>query len=174
MNNHNHLKRYHSGNPFSIHLSSSGEPEALLIASRDDWPGRAVIFARNSTDKLKSLKEYQQVGFYILVSSKLMYIGVHDPSNEQLDAHKNNKKFWCRGIFFTSEVGSLSRALVQHLTSRLISKAKLVNSVGLDKAIQPALPELSEEDDARMENFLHEVLRMLPMLGFRQFFLEQD
>lgn len=161
--------------PFSIRLfSPSGEPEGVLIASRDDWPGRAVIFSRELAGEVKGRKEYQQPGIYILVSSKLMYIGEGDPVGDRIDSHVKNKDFWRRGIFFTAEGGRLNKAHVQHLESRLIAMAKLANRVVLDNANQPTVPALSEEEHAFTENFLREVLLMLPILGFWQFSVEED
>ena len=161
--------------PFSIRLfSPSGEPEGVLIASRDDWPGRAVIFPRELAGEVKGRKEYQQPGIYMLVSSKLMYIGEGDPVGDRIDTHIKNKDFWRRGIFFTAEGGRLNKAHVQHLESRLIAMAKLAKRVGLDNANQPTVPALSEEDHAFTENFLREVLLMLPILGFWQFSAEED
>lgn len=161
--------------PFSIRLfSPSGEPEGVLIASRDDWPGRAVIFPRELVGEVKGRKEYQQPGIYILVSSRLMYIGEGDPVGDRIDTHVKNKDFWRRGIFFTAEGGRLNKAHVQHLESRLIAMAKLAKRIGLDNANQPTVPALSEEDHAFTENFLREVLLMLPILGFWQFSAEED
>lgn len=161
--------------PFSIRLfSPSGEPEGILIASRDDWPGRAVIFPRELAGEVKGRKEYQQPGIYILVSSKLMYIGEGDPVGDRIDTHVKMKDFWRRGIFFTAEGGRLNKAHVQHLESRLIAMAKLAKRVGLDNANQPTVPALSEEEHAFTENFLREVLLMLPILGFWQFSEEED
>lgn len=161
--------------PFSIRLfSPSGEPEGVLIASRDDWPGRAVIFPRELVGEVKGRKEYQQPGVYILVSSKLMYVGEGDPVGDRIDTHVKNKDFWRRGVFFTAEGGRLNKAHVQHLESRLIAMAKLAKRVGLDNANQPTVPALSEEDHAFTENFLREVLLMLPILGFWQFSAEVD
>ena len=161
--------------PFSIKLfSPSGEPKGVLIASRDDWPGRAVIFPRELVGEVKGRKEYKQPGVYILVSSKLMYIGEGDPVGDRIDTHDKKKEFWSRGIFFTAESGRLNKAHVQHLESRLIDLAKLAKRVDLDNLNQPTIPALSEEDHAFTENFLREVLLMLPILGFWQFSDEED
>ena len=161
--------------PFSIRLfSPSGEPEGILIASRDDWPGRAVIFPRELTGEVKGRKEYQQPGVYILVNPKQMYIGEGDPLGDRIDSHFKNKDFWRRGVFFTAEGGRLNKAHVQHLESRLIAIAKHANRVKLDNANQPTVPALSEEDHAFTENFLREILLMLPILGFLQFTEEED
>lgn len=161
--------------PFSIRLfSPSGAPDGILVASRDDWPGRAVIFPRALAGEVKGRKEYQQPGIYVLVSRKRMYIGEGDPVGDRIDAHVRHKDFWKKGVFFTAEGGRLNKAHVQHLESRLISLAKHANRVPLDNANQPAVPALSEEDHAFTENFLHEVLLMLPLLGFGQFSGDED
>jgi len=161
--------------PFSIRLfSPSGEPEGILIASRDDWPGRAVIFPRDLAGEVKGRKEYQLPGIYILVSSKQMYVGEGDPVGDRIDSHVKNKDFWRKGVFFTAEGGRLNKAHVQHLESRLIAMAKVAKRVTLDNANQPTVPALSEEDHAFTENFLREILLMLPILGFWQFSAEED
>lgn len=59
---------------FSIRLfSPSVATDGILVASRDDWPGRTVIFLRALAGKVKGRKEYPQHGTYILVSSKRIY-----------------------------------------------------------------------------------------------------
>ena len=161
--------------PFSIRLfSPSGQPDGVLIASRDDWPGRGGIFPRNLLGEVKGRKGFQQPGIYILVSYKLMYIGEGDPVGDRIDTHVKKKDFWRKGIFFTAEGGRLNKAHVQHLESRLIALAKLAKRVTLDNLNQPTVPALSEEDHAFTENFLHEILLMLPILGFWQFSVEED
>lgn len=161
--------------PFSIRLfSPSGAPDGILVASRDDWPGRAVIFPRALAGEAKGRKEYQQPGVYILVSRTRMYIGEGDPVGDRIDSHVKHKDFWKKGVFFTAEGGRLNKAHVQHLESRLISLAKYANRLPLDNGNQPTVPALSEEDHAFTENFLHEILLMLPLLGFWQFAVDQD
>lgn len=161
--------------PFSIRLfSPSGAPDGILVASRDDWPGRAVIFPRALAGEVKGRKEYQQPGIYILVSSKRMYIGEGDPVGDRIDSHVKHKDFWKKGVFFTAEGGRLNKAHVQHLESRLIALAKHAHRVPLDNANQPTVPALSEEEHAFTENFLHEVLLMLSLLGFWQFSLDEE
>ncbi|WP_177172903.1 GIY-YIG nuclease family protein [Giesbergeria anulus] len=144
------------------------------MASRDDWPGRAVIFPRSLAGEVKGRKEYQQPGVYLLVGSKRMYIGEGDPVGDRIDSHVKHKDFWRKGVFFTAEGGRLNKAHVQHLESRLISLAKYANRVPLDNVNQPTVPALSEEDTAFTENFLHEILLMLPLLGFWQLSEDED
>lgn len=161
--------------PFSIRLfAPAGEPEGVLVASRDDWPGRAVIFPRELVGEVRGRKEYSQPGVYILVGAQKMYIGEGDPVGERIDTHDRNKGFWRRGVFFTAEGGRLNKAHVQHLESRLIALARDAGRVAMDNRNQPAVPALSEEDHALAESFLHQMLLTLPLLGFRQFAADED
>lgn len=161
--------------PFSIRLfAPAGDPEGVLVASRDDWPGRAVIFPRQLVGEVKGRKEYAQPGVYILVSAKKMYVGEGDPVGDRIDDHVKKKDFWRRGVFFTAEGGRLNKAHVQHLESRLIALAKNVNRVEMDNRNHPTVPGLSEEEHAFAENFLHQMLLTLPLLGFWQFAVEDD
>ena len=156
--------------PFSMRLfCPSGKPDGVLIASRDDWPGRAVIFPRILLGEIKGRKEYLQPGVYILFGKDKMYIGEGDPVGHRIDSHANNKEFWRKGVFFTAEGGRINKAHVQHLEARLIALAKATGRVELDNANQPTVPALSEEENSFAENFLHEILLMLPLLGFWQF-----
>ncbi len=156
--------------PFSIRIfSPSGTPDGVLVATNDNWPGRAVIYPRDLAGEVKGRKEYLQPGVYILVGPKRMYIGEGDPVGDRLDTHARNKAFWNKAVFFTAEGGRLNKAHVQHLESRLIALAKDTGRVTLENGNQPTVPALSEEDYAFAENFLHECLLMLPLLGFQQF-----
>lgn len=74
--------------PFSIRLfAPSGDPEGVLIASRDDWTGRAVIFPRDLVGEVKGRREYCQPGVYLLTSARRIYIGEGDPLGERIDDH---------------------------------------------------------------------------------------
>lgn len=161
--------------PFSIRLfAPSGDPEGVLVASRDDWPGRAIIFPRELVGEVRGRKEYAEPGVYLLVSSRHMYIGEGDPVGKRIDDHVKNKDFWGRGVFFTAEGRRLNKAHVQHLESRLVGLAKQAARVKLDNANTPQPPALSEEEHAFSENFLAQMLLTLPLLGFWQFSIDDD
>lgn len=156
--------------PFSIKIFvPSGDPEGLRVVSRDDWPGKAVVFPRELLGEVKGRREYQQPGVYLLAGGKKLYIGEGDPVGDRLDSHARNKSFWKKAVFFTAEGGRLNKAHVQHLESRLIALAKEAGLAELDNGNQPQTPALSEEEYAASENFLREILLMLPLLGFWHF-----
>jgi hypothetical protein len=156
--------------PFSIKIFvPSGDPEGMRVVSRDDWPGKAIVFPRELLGEVKGRREYQQPGVYLLSGGKKLYIGEGDPLGERLGAHARNKPFWKKAIFFTAEGGRLNKAHVQFLESKLISLAKSAGLAELDNENQPTPPALSEEEYASADNFLLEILLMLPLLGFWQF-----
>lgn len=156
--------------PFSIKIFvPSGDPEGVRIVSRDDWPGKAVVFPRELLGEVKGRREYQQPGVYLLAGSKKLYIGEGDPLGDRLGSHARNKTFWNKAVFFTAEGGRLNKAHVQHLESRLVALANEAGLVELENGNQPLPPALSEEEHASAENFLREILVMLPLLGFWQF-----
>lgn len=156
--------------PFSIKIFvPSGDPEGVRIVSRDDWPGKAIVFPRELLGEVKGRREYQQPGVYLLAGGKKLYIGEGDPLGERLGSHARNKNFWKKAVFFTAEGGRLNKAHVQHLESRLVALAREANLAELENGNQPLTPALSEEEHASAENFLREILLMLPLLGFWQF-----
>lgn len=156
--------------PFSIKIFvPSGDPEGVRIVTRDDWPGKAVVFPRDLLGEAKGRREYQQPGVYLLAGGKKLYIGEGDPLGDRLGSHARNKTFWNKAVFFTAEGGRLNKAHVQHLESRLLGLAREAGLAELDNGNQPLPPALSEEEHASAENFLREILLMLPLLGFWQF-----
>ncbi len=156
--------------PFTIKLFvPSGNPNGVLVASRDDWPGRAVIFPRALIGEVQGRKEFNQPGVYILAGKGKMYIGEGDPVGSRLNDHVKKKEFWTRAIFFTAESGRLNKAHIQHLESKLCAVGKEVGRVSVENIQNPAEPFLSEEDRAFANGFFQEILNMLPSLGFNQF-----
>lgn len=156
--------------PFSIKIFvPSGNPEGVRVVTRDDWTGKAIVFPRELLGEVKGRREYQQPGIYLLAGAKKLYIGEGDPVGKRLEDHASKKSFWRKAIFFTAEGGRLNKAHVQHLESRLYSLAKQASLADLENVQQPTPPALSEDEHAFCENFLGEILLMLPLLGFWQF-----
>lgn len=156
--------------PFSIRIFvPSGDPEGVRIVSRDDWPGKAIVFPRELLGEVKGRLEYKQPGVYLLAGGKKLYIGEGDPVGKRLDDHFREKTFWKKAVFFTAEGGRLNKAHVQHLESRLVALAGAAGLAELGNGNQPLTPALSEEEYASAENFLREILLMLPLLGFWHF-----
>ncbi len=161
--------------PFTLEVFvPSGDPEGVLVASMNNWLGKATIFPRGLIGEVKGRKEFQQPGVYILIGRGKIYIGEGDPVGPRLESHVRQKDFWVKAIFFNSEAGRLNKAHVQHLESRLVQIAKEAGKSILENGNIPVAPALSESEHAFAENFLNDILLILPLLGFHQLVLSDE
>ncbi len=161
--------------PFTLEVFvPSGDPDGVLVASMNNWLGKATIFPRGLIGEVKGRKEFQQPGVYILIGGGKIYIGEGDPVGPRLESHVRQKDFWKKAIFFNSEAGRLNKAHVQHLESRLVQIAKEASKAALENGNMPIAPALSESEHAFAENFLNDILLILPLLGFHQLELGEE
>lgn len=161
--------------PFTLEVFvPSGDPDGVLVASMNNWLGKATIFPRGLIGEVKGRKEFQQPGVYALIGSGRIYIGEGDPVGSRLESHVRQKEFWKKAIFFNSEAGRLNKAHVQHLESRLVQIAKEAGKAAVENVANPNTPALSESEYAFAENFLNDILLILPLLGFHQFDLGEE
>lgn len=162
-----------------------GDPESIKIIDKFGWTGRGLSFPRQKWSTVKSLPEVSSIGVYILSgygnelpenNSDLIdddlptvYIGQADPLQNRIDQHYKNKDFWDRCITFSSTDNSLNRAYVNWIEYALIEKAKASGRCHLNNEVAPKQPTLSQADKANMENFLEEILQILPLVNIRVF-----
>lgn len=155
--------------PFTLRIFvPSGDPSGVLVATRDDGIGKAIIFPRALLGEVKGRKEWSLPGVYLLVGPSRLYIGEGDPAGKRLEDHVAKKTFWEKALCFTADT-RLNKAHIQHLESRLVKLATEAGVVALENGNQPQPPALGEEEYAFAENVLADLLLMLPLLGFAQF-----
>jgi hypothetical protein len=162
--------------PFSIKIFiPSGDPDGLRVIEKSNWTGSGLVFNRSIYQESRVREEFERTGVYILVgesdSSTLptVYIGEGDPVKPRLEQHYSKKDFWSWCIFFTSKDGSLNKAHVKHLESRLIEKAKEAKQCSLDNIQDSQLPTLTEAEKADAESFLLDMLSIFPLVGLNIF-----
>ena len=162
--------------PYSIKIFlPDGTPEGVRILEKSNWTGVGVYFPRAVFPDVKKRSESERTGVYILVGPSddqglpIVYVGQGDIVRDRLSQHYSNKDFWNWGIFFVSKDGSLNRAHVQHLESRLIEFAQKAKRAKLDNQAMPQLPHLTEADEADVESFLLDMLSILPLVGLTAF-----
>jgi hypothetical protein len=162
-----------------------GDPESIKVIDKFGWTGKSISFPRQKWSVVKSLPEVSSIGVYILSgyggelsenNSELIdddlptiYIGQADPLQNRIDQHYRNKDFWDRCITFSSTDNSLNRAYVNWIEYALIEKAKASGRCHLNNKDAPKQPTLSQADKANMENFLEEILQILPLVNIRVF-----
>jgi Domain of unknown function (DUF4357) len=72
-------------------------------------------------------------------------------------------------VLFTKKDGSLNKAHVRYLESRLVALAHEASRVEVENGNAPQLPALSESEKADTEAFLDDMLLIYPVVGVRAF-----
>jgi hypothetical protein len=162
--------------PYSIKIFlPQGDPDGLRLIEKSNWTGQGLAFSRSAFDLARMRPEISRTGVYVLTgmseesSLPTLYVGEGDPVKPRLESHYANKDFWTWGVFFVSKDGSLNKAHVKHLESRLIEYAKAAKQANLDNQNTPQTPSLSEADIADCESYLQDMLSILPLLNLTVF-----
>jgi hypothetical protein len=113
--------------PFSIRIFlPDGNADGVKVLEKSNWSGCALVVPRALFPEAKKRKEFDAPGVYILVGPSddgdlpTVYIGEADPIGRRLDRHYSQKDFWTCAVFFTSKDGTINKAHIQHLESRLV------------------------------------------------------
>ena len=154
---------------------ADGSPEGLRLVEKSNWTGHALVCPRARFAEIKSRREFNRPGVYVLLGPPatpelpVIYVGEGDPVRPRLEQHHREKDFWTTVILFTSSSENLNKAHVQYLESRLIELAKEAKRSDLDNGNTPQRPNLTESDLAEMEAFLDEMLLVYPVVGLTAF-----
>ncbi len=162
--------------PYTIKLFlPSGHPGEIKIIDKMNWTGVGLEVTRSAWKSNRSRKEFDQAGVYILVGYEgfddlpTIYIGQGDGIGGRIDSHEREKSFWDRALVFISSNYGLNRAHITWLECALIKRAQAANRCHLDNSVTPSEPNLSESEKADTEEFLNEILSILPLVELRIF-----
>jgi hypothetical protein len=158
-------------------LVAEGDPEGVRVVDKSNWIGQGVVFARSDL-KVAASHGIDSPGVYILagadpdgVFDSRVYIGQGEDVRKRLASHLKDdaKDFWTDTIVFVSSSGSLNRAHITYLESRLVDLAFEAKRVSVANGNRPTLPSLSAADRAEADGFLREMLDIYPLLGVDAF-----
>ena len=162
--------------PFTIKLFiPSGNANELKIIEKMNWTGIGMEISRTAWPAYRKRKELTQAGIYILAGYQddedlpCLYIGQADGIKNRLENHYKNKSFWDRALIFVSSNQGLNRAHITWLEWALIQKAQTVGRCKLDNTSIPNEPGLTESERADTQEFLHEILSILPLIEITAF-----
>lgn len=164
--------------PYTIHVFVlNGEPDGVKIVDRQNWTGWGIAFPRDEWPKVSARSEFGMPGVYILTGTSegseddlpTVYVGQGDQIRTRIQPHFEKKDFWDWGFAFVSKGTALNRAHTTWLEHALIGMAHEAKRCHVDNATHPKEPNLSEWERVDTEGYLHEMLRILPLLGVRVF-----
>jgi len=153
-----------------------GTPQGLRVVERNGWTGSCLAFARADYIHARSKTQLTRTGVYVLVGpdesgerTLRLYVGEGDDVRTRIDLHQREKDFWTNGYVLTANDGSLDKAHVRYLESRLISLARAAGNAAVDNSTTPPIPHLTESDASYMESYLDSTLILLPLVGVHVF-----
>ncbi len=162
--------------PYTIRLFvPDGDPQDFKMITKMNWTGIGLEISRAAWDKYKNRKELDEAGIYILAGYEeeddfpTIYVGQGDGIKKRIEDHSKNKKFWNKVLVFVSSNGGLNRAHITWLEWALIQQAKNASRCKLNNSTTPNEPILTESEKADTQEFLNEILSILPLVEIRVF-----
>ncbi|WP_343659153.1 GIY-YIG nuclease family protein [Chryseobacterium sp.] len=150
-----------------------GTPNSLTTAELSNWTGIAVRVPRIKVREFSNRAEFRKPGVYILIgkgdnNEDAAYIGEAEVIADRLVSHITNKEFWNEVLFFGSKDQYLNKAGVKYLENRLYELAIHAERYTVNQNI-PTRPELSEAEQAELEEFLSNIKILTASLGHKIF-----
>lgn len=150
-----------------------GTVNGLTTAELSNWTGIGVKVPRIKVKDYSNRPEFNKPGVYILLgkgedNEDAAYIGEAEVIFERLSNHIANKEFWNEVVFFGSKDKYLNKASIKYLESRLYELAQKAGRYSINQNI-PTRSELSEAEQAELEEFLANVKVLTAALGSRIF-----
>ncbi|MCR9132386.1 MAG: GIY-YIG nuclease family protein [bacterium] len=153
-----------------------GEPNGRMTCELSNWTGKALKIPRRKIKESSDRPELENTGVYILFGKspssdrkELAYIGEAEGIYKRLNQHLSAKDFWNEALIFVSKDENLNKAHIKYLESRLHEIALKVNRYELENGNVPQRSNISEADQAEMEEFLDNIKLLVNTLGFKIF-----
>lgn len=150
-----------------------GSVNGLTTAELSNWTGIGIRVPRIKIKDYSSRPEFHKPGVYILLgkgenNEDFAYIGEAEVIYDRLLNHISTKDFWNEVIFFGSKDKYLNKASVKYLENRLYEMTLKAGRYAISQNT-PTRSELSEAEQAELEEFLSNIKVLTATLGSRIF-----
>lgn len=151
-----------------------GDPNGRIMCELSNWSGKAYKIPRNFVKNSEDRDDLSNTGVYLLFGKdesgrNLAYIGEAENIRQRLLQHVGAKEFWNEAIVFISKDNNLNKAHIKYLESRLYEIAKDADRYLLDNNTKPTKSNISEPDQAEMEEFIDNLQLLVNTLGHKIF-----
>ena len=151
-----------------------GDPNGRVMCELSNWSGKAYKIPRNFVKKSDDRNDLNNTGVYLLfgkneIGNNLAYIGEAENIKQRLLQHLGSKEFWNEAIIFVSKDDNLNKAHIKYLESRLYEIAKDADRYLIENSTKPTKSNISEPDQAEMEEFIDNLLLIVNTLGHKIF-----
>ncbi|MBL3547330.1 GIY-YIG nuclease family protein [Chryseobacterium sp. KMC2] len=150
-----------------------GTPNSLTTAELSNWTGIGIRVPRIKVREYSIRPEFRKPGVYILIgkgdnNEDMAYIGEAEVIADRIAHHIANRDFWNEVLFFGSKDQYLNKAGVKYLENGLYELAVNAGRYAINQNI-PTRPELSEAEQAELEEFLSNIKILTASLGHKIF-----
>jgi len=150
-----------------------GNTNSLVTAELSNWTGIGIRVPKIKIKDYSNRPEFQKQGVYILIgkgenNEDAAYIGEAEIVYDRLLSHIANKEFWNEVVFFCSKDKYLNKASIKYLENRMHELAIKTGRYKIDQNI-PTRSELSEAEQAELEEFLSNIKILTSSLGYKIF-----
>lgn len=150
-----------------------GTANGLTTAELSNWTGIGVKVPRIKIREYSNRPEFQKPGVYILIgkgenNEDAAYIGEAEIIANRLFQQIADKDFWNEAIFFSSKDKYLNKASIKYLENRLHELALKAGRYSINQNT-PTRSELSEAEQAELEEFLSHAKVLTATLGHKLF-----
>lgn len=150
-----------------------GTANGLTTAELSNWTGIGVKVPRIKIREYSNRTEFQKPGVYILIgkgenNEDAAYIGEAEVIANRLFQQISDKDFWNEVIFFSSKDKYLNKASIKYLENRLHELALKAGRYSINQNT-PTRSELSEAEQAELEEFLSHAKVLTATLGHKLF-----
>lgn len=152
---------------------SKGSATGLRTAEISNWSGKALACSRNELSDLAQREESSRPGVYVLIGTDpdngepAAYVGETEEVGKRLKQHLS-RDFWNQALVFVSKDENLTKGHIKYLEDKLI-RLGLDAGRGVLLNAQASGSKLPEADQAEMDAFLDNMLKLLPVLGTHLF-----
>ena len=151
-----------------------GLPTGRMSAELSNWTGKAYKIPRNRLKDCKDRPDLNGTGVYFLFGednegNNITYIGEAEDVLKRLNNHLREKDFWTEVIVLISKDDNLNKAHIKYLEHHFYLIAKEAGRYVITNETIPALPLISESDEAEMEEFMVNSKLLIGTLGHNIF-----
>ena len=151
-----------------------GDPNGRIMCELSNWSGKAYKIPRNYVKLSEDRNDLNNTGVYLLFGKNengdsLAYIGEAENIKQRLLQHLGMKEFWNESIVFISKDNNLNKAHIKYLESRLYEIAKDADRYILENSTKPTKSNISEPDQAEMEEFIDNLRLLANTMGHKIF-----
>lgn len=163
------------GKTIKLFLMDS-DPDGRMICELSNWTGKAYRIPRGKVKDCADRDELKSTAVYLLfgkaessTAKPKVYIGEAENVYSRLVQHVSEKEFWNESVVFISKDENLNKAHIKYLESRLFEIATLAFRYDIQNGNTPTRSQISEADQAEMEEFIEYVKMLINTMGFKVF-----